>query len=183
MAAFKRIIGHNARSIACWNLDGTTIAHLAEHYEVDAFANCRDQIATDGYTIWGAPIAAYYPSRNNAWSPALETKNQIATPMFRLLGQDPVYYYDNRLPQPDTMEPVWPSGRSEVFVDRFLNMIADGPAQSVAYAQLGQENSFGGPLMSQVYPMQMERLSYLRQTGRLPIATLSPERSSVTSAR
>jgi len=81
------------------------------------------------------------------------------------------------------MEPVWPSGRSEVFVDRFLNMIADGPAQSVAYAQLGQENSFGGPLMSQVYPMQMERLSYLRQTGRLPIATLSPERSSVTSAR
>jgi hypothetical protein len=61
--------------------------------------------------------------------------------MFRLLGQDPVYYDGNRLPQPDTMEPVWPSGRSEVFVDRFLNMIADGPAQSVAYAQLGQENT------------------------------------------
>jgi len=172
MAAFKRIIGHNARSIACWNLDGTTIAHLAEHYEVDAFANCRDQIATDGYTIWGAPIAAYYPSRNNAWSPALETKNQIATPMFRLLGQDPVYYYDNRLPQPDTMEPVWPSGQSEVFVERFFNMIANGPTQSLAYAQLGQENSFGWPMMSQAFPMQMEKLSQTRQSGGLIVETM-----------
>ncbi len=172
MVTFKRIIGHEARSIACWNLDGITIAHLADHYEVDAFANCRDQLATDGYTIWGAPVAAYYPSRNNAWSPALEAKNQIATPVFRLLGQDPVYYYDNRLPEPDTMEPVWPSGRSEVFVDRFLNMIADGPTQSVAYAQLGQENSFGWPMMSQAYPMQMERLSHMRQAGRLTVETM-----------
>ena len=172
MSTFKRIMGHTARSIACWNLDGISIAHLADHYEVDAFANCRDQLATDGYTIWGAPIAAYYPSRNNAWSPALETRNQIATPMFRLLGQDPVYYYDNRLPQPDTMEPVWPSGRSEVFVDRFLNMIADGPTQSVAYAQLGQENSFGWAMMSQAYSMQMQRLSHMRQAGRLTVETM-----------
>lgn len=172
MATFKRIFGHPAWTIACWNLDAITLAHLADQYEIDAFANCRDQVATDGYTIWGAPIAAYYPSRSNAWSPALEAKNQIATPMFRLLGQDPVYYYDNRLPQPDTMEPVWPSGRSEVFVDRFLNMIADGPTQSVAYAQLGQENSFGWPMMRDAYPMQMEKLSTMRQEGRLTVETM-----------
>jgi len=144
--------------------------------------NCGDHLATDGYTIWGAPIAAYYPAAImrgvQLWKQESDCDPDVSTSRTR-----PGYYDDNRLPQPDTMEPVWPSGRSEVFVDRFLNMIADGPAQSVAYAQLGQENSFGWPLMSQVYPMQMERLSYMRQTGRLPIATLSPERSSVTSAR
>ena len=172
MATFKRIIGHDAKSIACWNLDATSIAHLSDHYDIDAFANCRDQLATDGFTIWGAPLAGYYPSRENAWSPALEKRNQISTPMFRLLGQDPVYYYDNRLPYPDTMEPVWPSGQSETFVGRFLNMIADAPTQSLAYAQLGQENSFGWPKMRKAYPMQMDKLSQMRGEGGLIVETM-----------
>ena len=95
--------------------------------------------------MWGSPIAAYYPNRVNAWSPAVEMKNQIASPIFRLLGQDPIYYYDNQIPKPDTMEPVWPSGRSKIFVDRFLEMISDSPTQSLAYAQLGQETASAGP--------------------------------------
>ncbi len=172
MATFYRIFGHAAKSIACWNLDAISMAHLASKYEIDAFANCRDQLATDGYTIWGAPIAAYYPNRDNAWSPALEIKNQIPTPMFRLLGQDPVYYYDYQIKEPDTLEPVWPSGRSQVFVDKFLDMIAEGPTQSFAYAQFGQENSFGWPMMSEAYPMQMEKLSHMRQAGKFTVETL-----------
>ena len=89
MMTFKRIFGRDAKTVASWNLDAVSIAHLSDHYGIDAFGNCRDQLATDGFTIWGAPIAAYYPNRMNAWSPALEAKNQISTPMFRLLGQDP----------------------------------------------------------------------------------------------
>jgi hypothetical protein len=98
--------------------------------------------------------------------------NQIATPMFRLLGQDPVYYYDNTFPYPDTMEPVWPPGQSESFVDRFLNMIAHEPSQSFAYAQLGQENSFGWPKMRNGYPMQMERLAKIHKQGGLIVETM-----------
>lgn len=172
MATFKRIFGHDARTVGSWNLDAVSIAHLSDHYGIDAFANCRDQLATDGFTIWGAPIAAYYPNRKNAWSPALEAKNQISTPMFRLLGQDPVYYYDNQLPYPDTMEPVWPSGQSPTFVDRFLNMMAHAPTQSLAYAQLGQENSFGWPMMSQAYPMQMDKLAQVQREGGVIIETM-----------
>lgn len=172
MATFRRVFGRDAKSVASWNLDAITIAHLSDRYGVDAFGNCRDQLATDGFTIWGAPIAAYYPSRKNAWSPALEPKNQISTPMFRLLGQDPVYYYDNRLPRPDTMEPVWASGQSEVFVDQFLKMIAEAPTQAFAYAQLGQENSFGWPQMRKAYPMQMEKLAQMRREGGLTVETM-----------
>ena len=100
MATFKRVFGYEAKSVASWNLDAITAAHLSDHYGTDAFGNCRDQLATDGFTIWGAPIAAYYPNRRNAWSPALDIKNQISTPMLRLLGQDPVYYYDNQISAP-----------------------------------------------------------------------------------
>ncbi|TCK71927.1 hypothetical protein [Acidipila rosea] len=172
MATFRRIFGHDAKTVASWNLDAVSIAYLADHYGVDAFGNCRDQLATDGFTIWGGPIAAYYPGRKNAWSPALTARNQISTPMFRLLGQDPVYYYDNQLPYPDTMEPVWPSGQSETFVDRFLEMTAHAPTQSVAYAQLGQENSFGWPQMSKAYPMQMDKLARARSEGGLIVETM-----------
>ncbi len=85
---------------------------------------------------------------------------------------DPVYYYDNQTPQPDTMEPVWASGKSETFVDAFLRMTAHSPTQSVAYAQLGQENSFGWPMMKKAYPMQMDKLAGFRDEGSLIVETM-----------
>lgn len=44
-------------------------------------------------------------------------------------------------------------------------MIAKSPAQSVAYAQLGQENSFGWPQMRRTYPMQMAVLAQQQREG------------------
>jgi hypothetical protein len=180
MAEFKRVWGRYPKSVASWNLDAITMAHLTERYGIDAYAVCRDQITTDGFTIWGAPIAGYYPSKANCWSPALDVKNQIGTPVFRMLGQDPVYYYDRgyHLPdgrwvgEPDTMEPVWTSGRSSLFVERFLGMISDAPTGSFAYAQLGQENTFPWDQQAEAYPKQMAALASLRSTGRVHVETM-----------
>lgn len=180
MREFKSIWGFYPKSIASWNLDSITMSHLSEHYGVDAYAVCRDQIATDGFTIWGAPIAGYYPSKTNCWSPALDAKNQIHTPVFRMLGQDPVYYYEReyRLPdgrrvtEPDTMEPVWTSGRSPRFVEKFLNMISDAPTLRFAYAQIGQENSFPWPDMEPGYPRQMAALADLRDGGKVIVESM-----------
>ena len=181
MQTFKATFGHFPRAVASWNLDSISMAHLSEQYGVDAFAVCRDQIATDGFTIWGAPIAGYYPSKVNCWSPALNVRNQIHTPVFRMLGQDPVYYYQRgyptpdgrRITEPDTMEPVWNSGRSPGFVAGFLNMISKEPCLEFAYAQLGQENSFGWPEMEAAYPAQMMALAKLRDSGSVHVETLS----------
>ena len=180
MQTFKEIWGKYPKSVASWNLDAITMAHLTAKYGIDAYAVCRDQIATDGFTIWGSPIAGYYPSKTNCWSPAISRKNQIDTPVFRMLGQDPVYYYDNgfKLPngsivrQPDTMEPVWTAGRSPVFIKEFLNMISDAPTLQFAYAQLGQENNFGWPEMAEAYPVQIKALAALRDTGSVHVETM-----------
>lgn len=180
MAEFKKVWGQYPKSVASWNLDSITMAHLADRYGVDAFAICRDQIATDGFTIWGAPIAGYYPSKTNCWSPGLSRKTQISTPVFRMLGQDPVYYFENGYPMPggkrgggpDTMEPVWPSGRSPIFIRNFLRMISDAPTLGFAYAQLGQENNFGWPEMEQAYPLQMKALAALRDKGSVHVETM-----------
>jgi len=180
MKAFHATWGRYPRSVASWNLDALVVQHLADRYGVDAFAVCRDQIATDGFTIWGAPIAGYYPSKTNAWSPALHAADQIDAPVFRMLGQDPVYYYTKqwRLPdgtqlqQPDTVEPVWVSGRSTTFVDAFLAMLAKGPSLGFAYAQLGQENTFPWDQQAQAYPMQMAKLAKLRDQGAVHVETM-----------
>ncbi len=185
MKGFKQTWGRTPKSVAAWNLDAWTMAHLSDEYGVEAFAVCRDQIATDGFTIWGAPIAGYYPSRINAWSPALAKANQIPTPVFRLLGQDPVYAYEQRyrleptapdsgavLNMIDTMEPVWPSGRSTTFIRNFLRTLAEAPCGEFAYAQLGQENSFGWPEMEKGYRIQMEELAKFQGDGALKVETM-----------
>jgi hypothetical protein len=181
MREFHSIWGKYPDSVASWNLDSITMAHLVDHYKVKAFAVCRDQIATDGFTIWGAPIAGYYPSKENCWSPAKDPKHQINAPVFRMLGQDPVRYYNReyRLPggkvisEPDTMEPVWTSGRSPVFVKNFLEMITTSPSVKFAYAQMGQENSFPWPDQAEGYLMQMKALAQLRDEGSVHVETMS----------
>lgn len=180
MSEFQRVWGRRPKSVASWNLDSISMDYMVKRYGVDAFAVCRDQIATDGFTIWGAPIAGYFPSKRNAWSPALSRKEQIGSPVFRMLGQDPVYYYQNGYPMPggrrgggpDTMEPVWPSGRSPEFIQNFLDMIAKGQSLRFAYAQLGQENNFGWPEMQEAYPKQMRALADLRKSGRVHVETM-----------
>lgn len=180
MQTFKTVWGRYPSSVASWNLDSFTLNHLTERYGIDAYAVCRDQIATDGFTIWGAPIAGYYPSKANCWSPALERRNQISTPIFRMLGQDPVYYYQRewtlptgqRLGEPDTMEPAWTSGRSPLFVKGFLDMISEAPSLKFGYAQMGQENTFPWPQQAAGYPMQMKALAQLRNAGTVHVETM-----------
>ena len=197
MFSFQSTFGHYPRSVASWNLDAISMTYLSEQYGVDAFAVCRDQIATDGFTIWGAPIAGYYPSKVNCWSPGTSRESQIGTPVFRMLGQDPVYYYYREFPAPggrrihppDTMEPVWGAGRDPKFVETFYKMITHGPSLGFAYAQIGQENSFGWPSMEPGLPQQLEALAKIRDLGLANVETLGEtgrrfkERFKVTPAQ
>jgi hypothetical protein len=190
MSHFKQIWGQHPRSVASWNLDSITAQHLVDHYGVEAFAVCRDQIATDGFTIWGAPIAGYYPSKVNLWSPALNKENQIEAPVFRMLGQDPVYYYYRqfKLPsgraisEPDTMEPAWTAGKSPEFIEKFLTMISEAPTLQFGYAQLGQENSFPWPDTAPGWPIQMEALAALRDSGKAHVETMGESGRRFTKA-
>lgn len=180
MTKFKEIWGRYPSSVASWNLDSFTMAHLVDKYKIDAFAVCRDQIATDGFTIWGTPIAGYYPSKTDCWSPAIYPDHQINAPVFRMLGQDPVYYYERsytlpngrRIFEPDTMEPAWTSGRSPHFIREFLRMIESEPTLQFGYAQIGQENTFPWDQQKDGYPLQMDALSEMVKRGVVHVETM-----------
>lgn len=151
MNTFREIYGFYPKSVASWLIDTYSAQYLSEQYDISMLAFCRDQTNTDAYTLIGGYFnQAYYPSKNNIFTPAQSADNQIKTPAFRLLGPDPVHNYDdNKYSGGEekhtcyTLEPVWETGREPEIVDWFIRTYYDNEDLGFSYAQIGQENSFG----------------------------------------
>ncbi len=167
------------KSVGSWFLDAHTLAYMADTYGVEASCNCKDQFGTDGYTLWGGYWnQAYYPSRLNALMPAQSVAAQIPVPVFRMLGSDPIYQYDMSLGEAAqsvvTLEPVYKGGGGNpAWVRWFFNMMCSGPCLAFAYAQAGQENSFGWPKMANGLLDQAALLEELSRQGKLRVETLA----------
>ncbi|MBM7582003.1 hypothetical protein JOD02_000840 [Caldicoprobacter guelmensis] len=187
MQKFKEIWGYYPKSVGSWIIDAYTLAYLSDKYGIVASCNCKDQLGTDGYTLWGGYYShAYYPSRNNVLCPAQTIEQQIPVPIFRMLGSDPIYQYDIGLDvnrgrpecqQVITLEPVYngPNGGGGVpgWVDWFFQENYNGICLSFGYAQIGQENSFGWEAMKDGLTYQIEKLAKLSQEGTVIVQTLS----------
>ena len=178
MAKFKEIFGTYPKSIGSWFIDAHTLGYVYDKYKIVASCNCKDQVGTDGYTLWGGYWnQAYYPSRVNAYMPAQTEEGQIPVPIFRMLGSDPIYQYDDGLGQERqgviSLEPVYEKvGMDRRWVDYFLESIVDQPCLAFNYAQAGQENSFTWSNMSKGLEMQIPILDSLRKENKIRVETL-----------
>lgn len=178
MAKFKEIFGTYPKSIGSWFIDAHTLGYMYDKYKIVASCNCKDQVGTDGYTLWGGYWnQAYYPSRVNAYMPAQTEEGQIPVPIFRMLGSDPIYQYDDGLGQERqgviSLEPVYEKvGMDRRWVDYFLESIVDQPCLAFNYAQAGQENSFTWSNMSKGLEMQIPILDSLRKENKIRVETL-----------
>lgn len=178
MAKFKEIFGTYPKSIGSWFIDAHTLGYMYDKYKIVASCNCKDQVGTDGYTLWGGYWnQAYYPSRVNAYMPAQTEEGQIPVPIFRMLGSDPIYQYDDGLGQERqgviSLEPVYEKvGMDRRWVDYFLESIVDQPCLAFNYAQAGQENSFTWSNMSKGLEMQIPILDSLRKENKIWVETL-----------
>lgn len=145
MRCFKEKFGYYPKSAGSWLIDSFSMKYMSDKYKVKAFCICREQYGTDGYTLWGGPFnQGYYPSVNNMLVPASEEENMIHTPVFRMLGTDPIYEYDSRLDSDYnidyadtvyTMEPVWASGRDSRFIDWYYKTVFCNESIENAYIQ------------------------------------------------
>lgn len=178
MARFQEAFGRLPRSVGCWLLDAPTLDYLARKYDLVAACICKDQIGTDGYTLWGGYWnQAYYPSRTNAYMPAQTLANQIPVPVFRMLGSDPIHQYDHGLGEAAqgviSLEPVYPhAGGNPDWVRWFFDVNFTGPCLAFSYAQVGQENSFGWPAMAEGLTDQVGLLAEWSRAGRVRVETL-----------
>ena len=179
MARFKQIFGYYPKSAGSWFIDAHTLNYMHEKYGIIASCNCKDQIGTDGYTMWGGYWnQAYYPSRKNAYMPAQNPENQIPVPIFRMLGSDPIHQYDSGLggdrQKVVSLEPVYEFGGGDsAWCAWYFNEFMEGACMEYAYAQTGQENSFTWKRMGEGYKIQMPTIAALRDEGKLRVETLA----------
>lgn len=178
MGRFKEIFGHYPVSVGSWYIDSHTLGYMQDKYGIDACCICKDQIGTDGYTLWGGYWGqAYYPSATCLYMPAQTEKGQIDVPVFRMLGSDPIYQYiaglGNNGQGVVTLEPVYGKGGGDMdWVEYFFDSMASQPCLAFGYAQTGQENSFTWPRIGPGLEMQMPVLDSLRGAGAIRIETM-----------
>lgn len=176
---YKNVFGKFPSVIGSWHIDAYSLNYISKKYHVDAACICKEQTGTDGYTLWGGVYSgAYFPSVNNMLCPAQTRENQTDIPVFRMLGSDPIAQYENGIDTEnkhqgvDTLEPVYPiSGASEKWVRGFLENNYNGKCLALAYAQAGQENSFGEEIFDAL-PMQFKMFDEYRKEGKITIETL-----------
>ena len=180
MNDFKKIFGYYPKSVASWFIDAHTLNYLSEKYKIIASANCKDQLGTDGYTLWGGYWnQAYYPSKINTYMPAQNEKNQIPVPIFRMLGSDPVRQYDDNGNGSNgqgvvTLEPVYKFGGGDAdWVNWYFKEFVEGHDMEYAYVQAGQENSFTWDAMAKGFELQMPLIAALRNEHKIKVETLA----------
>ncbi len=174
MADFKAIFGYYPRTVGSWFIDEVTLEYMAERYGIVASCNCKDQVGTDGYTLWGGYWnQAYYPSRLNSYMPAQTRAGQIDVPIFRMLGSDPIYQHGVTSGM-WTLEPVYPqAGGSSDWVGWFMDNLIHQPALAFGYTQAGQENSFGWEAMKTGLTLQVALLTRQAKAGEIQVMTLA----------
>lgn len=179
MEKFKEIFGEYPKSMGSWYIDTHTLNYMYEKYGIIASCNCKDQIGTDGYTLWGGYWnQAYYPSKLNGYMPAQSQEQQIPVPVFRMLESDPIYQYDDGLGNDRqgviSLEPVYTqAGKNRAWVHYFFNAIVDQPCLAFNYAQAGQENSFTWEAMKDGLEMQIPIIDSLQRTQKIQVLTLA----------
>jgi hypothetical protein len=176
---FKKIFGYYPISVGSWFIDEVTLKYMYEKYGIVASCNCRDQIGTDGYTLWGGYWnQAYYPSKINSYMPAQNSKNQIPIPIFRMLGSDHLREYDDGIKgesrkQYWTLEPVLKNaGGDSAWVDWYLKNFVNDACVNYGYIQAGQENSFTWDKMQKGFNIQIPLIAKLRDEKKIKVETL-----------
>ena len=178
MADFKKIFGSYPKSVGSWFIDEHTLQYMVDRYGIEASCNCKDQIGTDGYTMWGGYWnQGYYPSKKNAYMPAQNAENQISVPIFRMLGSDPIHQYDSGLggnhQKVVSLEPVYEGGGGNAeWCKWYFDAFVDGASMDYAYTQVGQENSFTWKRMAKGFNIQLPMIARLQKEGKVHVKTL-----------
>ena len=179
MKDFKNIFGYYPKSMGCWFIDAHSLKYMYDKYGIVASCNCKDQVGTDGYTMWGGYWnQAYYPSIKNAYMPAQNAKNQIPVPIFRMLGSDPIHQYNNGLGTSHqgvvTLEPVYgDAGGDSTWVNWYFKHFIEGENMEYSYVQAGQENSFTWISMKKGFEIQIPLIARLRDENKIKVETLA----------
>ena len=173
MRLFREKFGAYPQSVGSWMIDAHSMDYMQRRYGVKGFCICREQDNTDAYTLRGGYFnGAYYPSKRNMLSAAVDMANAVRAPVFRMLTPDPIYNYAKSIKAINptvcpTLEPVWQSNPQTI--DWFFRVYSGPGLLNFSYMQIGQENSFGWPRIAKGLRIQLEKLAVARAEGKVVV--------------
>ncbi|MBQ7840477.1 MAG: chitobiase/beta-hexosaminidase C-terminal domain-containing protein [Lachnospiraceae bacterium] len=178
MKDFHSVFGYYPKTIGSWILDEVTLSHAHDRYGVIGAAICRDQIGTDGFTLWGGwPNGVYFPSRQNMYLPSQTMSETLGVATFRLLAPDPVYSFEqdvrDGLAGVYTLEPCCPNGRIPERISWYFSTLTDENCAGITYAQVGQENNFLWENIKPGFEPQIRHLKKLCEEGQVRLETMA----------
>lgn len=178
MADFHAIFGYYPKTIGSWILDSVTLSHAHDQYGTIGAAICRDQMGTDGFTLWGGyPNGIYYPSRQNEYLPAQTAEDQLPVAMFRLLSPDPLCSFEQDVREGlsgvYTLEPCCQNGRDPERISWFFSSLTKEDGAGIGYAQVGQENNFLWENIRPGFAPQLTHLCTLLKQGKIRVETMA----------
>ena len=181
-AAFRRFkadFGYYPKSVGSWLLDAWSMDYMEKTYGVDGFCICREQDNTDAYGLRGGySNGAYYPSKKNMLSAAVDMKNAVKSPVFKMLTPDPIYNYGQppklypgfKYGNVPSLEPVTHLGSKPETVDWIFRTYTEpNGLMNLSYMQAGQENSFCWSNISRGWPMQCAKIAKEAAAGRFVV--------------
>lgn len=177
MKDFKNIFGYYPKSVGSWVIDIVTLEYFKEKYDVTVAAVCRDQIGTDGFTLWGGYFnQGYYPSKLNEYIPSQTKEMQLDLPIFRMLGPDPIYAFEDGLRKSVngvyTLEPAAVIAQDKNWVKWLFERYTDEQVLGFSYVQTGQENTFLWNTMRKGYELQIPYIAKLAKEGKVRVETI-----------
>ncbi len=177
MDDFHKIFGYYPKTLGSWILDPVTVSYAHEKYGVIGFPICRDQIGTDGFTLWGGwPNGLYFPSKDNIYVPSQTKDETIPVAMFRLLGADPILCFEQEAREGIagvyTLEPSCYNGRDLGRISWFFSTLTDQEGAGIGYAQVGQENNFLWENIKPGFEPQVKLVKELFDNGKIRLETM-----------
>lgn len=179
---FRERFGKHPESMGSWLLDAWSMDYVQRKYDVKAFCICREQDNTDAYGLRGGFFnGAYYPSKRNMLSAAVDMRNAVLVPCFKMLTPDPIYNYSEESLATEfgrktgsayTLEPVGRFGQRREIIDWYFRIYGGPGLLNLSSMQTGQENSFGWPRIGKGLPYQIEKIAAERAAGRLVVEQL-----------
>lgn len=175
MSEYYKFFNHYPNTIASWVLDEQTVTYAIDKYNISSIGICRDQLSTDGFSLYGGHNGIYFPSKNNLFFPSNSRENQLNVSAFRIISPDPIYNFEigvrDNLFGVYTLEPASITGRGEM-VDWYFSNILDENCYGVNYLQIGQENNFLWENIRSGYLKQLEKIYELAIEKKIIVKTM-----------
>ncbi len=164
---FKEKFGYYPTSVGSWWTDAFSLSYMKEKYGITANLTCSDQMATDGYQIWGQPWALpYYPSKSHTAVPAFDKDSKIDVVNLQWAPRDPLNGYESSLYS--TQDYMVADKRQDIdFFKKIVELYS-----SYGQVTVGLESDLDPDMYKYEYAGQMDIVGSMREKG-VKVTTLS----------